>query len=70
MYVGWCVQSERPNFMQKFWCQKVQQNQIKLTMLKFKLPILARQFLAELLGTFLLISFGGGSGIQVFGNGK
>ena len=39
-------------------------------MLKLKLPILARQFLAEFLGTFQLITFGGGSGIQVFGTGK
>ena len=39
-------------------------------MLRLKLPVLARQFLAEFLGTFILISFGGGSGIQLFGKGE
>ena len=65
-----CIKSERPIFIQKFWRHCVKRYQIVITMLKFKLPTLGRQFLAEFLGTFILISFGGGSGIQLFGKGE
>ena len=34
---------------------------------KVKLPLLVRQFLAEILGTFLLVLFGGGAVIQSTG---